>query len=62
MSSVKIWCEVFCDHCGTAVGRYFKSIDTISRLKKETFDWAVVEEGLQLCPRCYMKFKGADDE
>lgn len=62
MSSVKIWCEVFCDHCGGVVGRYFKNIDTISWLKKETSDWVVVENGLQLCPRCYTKFKGADDE
>lgn len=62
MNKVKIWCEVFCDHCGGVVGRYFKNIDTISWLKKETSDWVVVENGLQLCPRCYTKFKGADDE
>lgn len=62
MSNAKIWCEVFCDHCGGVVGRYFRSIDTISWLKKETSDWVVVDEGLQLCPYCYKKFIGADNE
>ena len=62
MSSAKIWCEVFCDHCGGVVGRYFKNIDTISWLKNETSDLVVVDEGLQLCPSCYTKFIGADNE
>lgn len=62
MSSAKIWCEVFCDHCGGLVGYYFNSIDTISRLKVETSDWTVLEDGTQLCPYCYKKFIGADDD
>ena len=62
MSSAKIWCEVFCVNCGGLVGYYFNSIDTISRLKVETSDWIVLEDGMQLCPYCASKMREEDDE
>lgn len=62
MGNARIWCEVFCDNCGDLVGYYFNSIDTISRLKVETSDWIVLEDGTQLCPYCALKIKEEDDE
>ena len=62
MSSAKIWCEVFCDNCGGLVGYYFKNINTIKKLKAETSDWVVREDGIQLCPYCASEIKDEDDE
>lgn len=47
---------------GGLVGYYFNSIDTISRLKVETSDWTVLEDGMQLCPYCASKMREENDE